>query len=603
MRAMQILIAVAVLLMSVWLHGCAAPWTKKEPERPFEKQEEAIKRLLESDDRPKVIGEIASKIDAMLAPIAYEYFGFVTGLMNTGGDTKPSPQREIMLDEMRTEGVTNPAQLMMSKETAVVKVRAVALPGARRGDLIDAIVEISDMSEATSIENGTLLRSRLREVALLKGMAREGFEKAHAQGPIVTLPLAFTNKDELNVRQGLILGGARILDTRHLGIRMRDTFAHPAASGQVGKAINERFFLYDGSTRRGVAIPKDDDYIQIDLAPKYRYDCDHYMNVILNIPFLEPAFDRKQRIERCQKLLHEPTTSKTAAWQLEAIGVEAKEALKAGLNNPDPQIRFNAAYSLAYLDDDDAVPVLMGLIEEMPELRARALLALTILEPLAATEALEMLLQNPAPDVRYGAFHALYRKNPRDSNVMGEVLGDSVRGHVARIVQVPSATQLVVVSLRDRPEIVCYGPVPIINLQTMVELNPRLLIRPDTQGNIRVVRLENSESNDVHSDNIAMTTPPDLWNVLRAIYRVGGSYNDMVRLMDTVVRHQWMDAMIAFDPRPGSERLQERLAGMNGSIHVPVYDPILDEVHVNNSITDRPQYGWWNPRRYFATKK
>ena len=585
-----------LITASIALGGCTSPWTKKEPELESTIRGRAIEEILKSEDRPKIVGEVATKIDGLLAPIEYQYFGLITGLADTGGDTRPSPQREIMLQEMRAEGVANPSVVMKSTTSAVVKLRAVCLPGSRENDLVDVLVELSGESDATSLQNGNLLPARLREVALLGGKNSVGFEKARALGPIVILPKGFSNKEELDLKTGLILGGARLLQSRTLGIRIRDSFAHVMTSSQVARAINERFYLYDRSDRRGAATPKDDDFVQIETHPRYRYDTVHYLDTLLSVPFLEKSDDRASRIAHLQKLLLEPTTSRNAALQLEAIGEASVETLKTGLASSDPQVLYHSAYSLAYLGDDSCVPVLASLAEQYPDFRSNCLIGLTIIEQSSGHEALERLLQSPEPEVRYGAFNALYRQNPRDSIVVGEKLGD-----ISRLVQIASPTPAVVISLRDRPEIVIFGNTPTIALQSHVEVNPRLIVRPDpATGKVRIVRFE------PNAEEISISTDADLRSVVNGMYRVGATYSDMIQLLDECHRNKWLSCPLAIDPRPGSERVTERMSNASGFDVLEGLGEEEGDIHVQDDSDEENQRAWWDVRRFFTastTKK
>jgi flagellar basal body P-ring protein FlgI len=580
-----------LITASITMGGCKSFWTPKEEELPSTVRARGIEKILESEDRPKIVGEVAAKIDGLLAPIEYQYFGLLTGLADTGGDTQPSPQREIMLREMRAEGVSNPSEVMKSKDSAVVKLRAVCLPGSRENDLVDVLVELSSESDATSLQNGNLLPARLREVALLGGKNSVGFEKARAQGPVVILPKGFTTKDEIDLKTGLILGGARLLQSRMLGIRIRDTFAHVMTSSQVARAINDRFYLYDRSERRGAATPKDDDFVQIEVHPRYRYDTVHYIDTILSVPFLEKKEDRSERLSHLQKMLLEPTTTRNAALQLEAIGESSIEMLKTGLANTDPKIQFHSAYSLAYLGDDSCVPVLAALAQHYPELRSNCLIGLTIIEESSGHEALEELLQSSEPEVRYGAFNALYRQNPRDPIVVGEKLGD-----ITRIVQVASQSPAVIVSLRDRPEILIFGNTPIVAIQSHVDVNPRLIIRPDTSnGKIRIVRFE------LNAEEIAISTDADLRSIVNGMYRVGATYSDMVQLLDECHRRGYLTCPLAIDPRPGSERLAERMNKASKMDELEGLGTEEGDIHVQDKSEDESRYAWWDVRRLFTS--
>ena len=89
------------------------------------------------------------------------------------------------------------------------------------------------------------------------------------------------------------------------------------------------------------------------------------------------------------------------------------DALARGLASPDPSIREQAAYALARAPEDDAVPALTGATTDAaPSVRAMAAWALWRHAAdgeldADATRALDPLLDDPAPNVRYQAAEAL----------------------------------------------------------------------------------------------------------------------------------------------------------------------------------------------------
>jgi hypothetical protein len=266
------------------------------------------------------------------------------------------------------------------------------------------------------------------------------------------------------------------------------------------------------------------------------------------------------------------------------------------LSNPDPQIQFYSAYALAYLGDDACVPVLAQLAAVLPDFRSNCFIGLTIIEQATGRDALERLLHNPEPEVRYGAFNAIYRQNPRDSLVSGDPLGG-----VARFVQIASPAPMVIVSLRDRPEFVVFGHMPTISLASHVEVNPRLIIRPDNiPGMVRIVRFEPGK------EEIAISTDADLRSVLTGIFRVGGTYSDMVLFIDEASRRGWVSCPVAIDPRPGSERLAERMSKSQRMGDAEMIEAEEAEILVDDELNEKEKAAWWDVRRFFtasATKE
>src|SRR5690242_3013958 len=99
--------------------------------------------------------------------VKVEAVSLVTGLNGTGSDPPPTPQRAALLDEMKRREVANPNEILASKNTSMVLVRAFLRPGIQEGDRFDVEVRTPTGSETTSLRNGWLLQSRLTEMAVL----------------------------------------------------------------------------------------------------------------------------------------------------------------------------------------------------------------------------------------------------------------------------------------------------------------------------------------------------------------------------------------------------------------------------------------------------
>ena len=125
------------------------------------------------------------------------------------------------------------------------------------------------------------------------------------------------------------------------------------------------------------------------------------------IALRETPGERVVRIESLKGQLLDPVTTARAAIQLEAIGEDGAHVLREGLNSPDLEVRFYAAEALAYLDHEEAAPVLADTALRESAFRWHALTALSAMDHVQAYEALNELLHVPSAETRYGAFRAL----------------------------------------------------------------------------------------------------------------------------------------------------------------------------------------------------
>lgn len=575
------------------LVGCTAPWTK-EPPSDLELKGKAVREVLNAEDHPRLIHEVASTVG--FTPQVYESFGLVTGLVETGGDVKPSPQRDHVINDMRANDVPNPNKILASPSTAVVQVRTMVPPGIPKNHRADAIVKISSQCDATSLEYGYLMETRLQELQILNGTLRKGMEKARAKGPILQMPRGFhapgdEPRSEVDYRVGIVLGGARSLDPRILGLHIREGVAHVMTSSAVAKAINQNYFVFDGAKRRGVAIPKDDDFIQIDVPEKYRQDPDHFFNVLLQSPFMEKPAEKAERLANLTPQLRDPTTARRAALQYEALGKEGIEGLRAGLQNPDQEIRFYCAYSLAYLDDESCVSVLEKLAKEVPAFRKLALVGLCENENHEGLQALLRLLQDPTPEVRYGAVDALRQREDAVS-----VLNERDLGGIVRILDIPSDTPLIAVSLQERPEIALFGYDAVLPAIDYIEISPRLIARTD--GN--TIRFKSFMP---QTEDLVVNTEHTLHHFLEGIQKSGGTYNDMVQGLDRLREKGLLPLPIAYNPRPDFGRTYHR-DGSDPSLGTDQFSSELPDepAEIRQAEEDKPKSpAWYDPRRFWTS--
>ncbi|MFO0924802.1 MAG: flagellar basal body P-ring protein FlgI [Pirellulales bacterium] len=573
--------------------GCTAPWTNQPKPTELEKKGQAVREILNADDRPRLIHEMCGHVG--LYPKLFQSFGLVTQLSGTGGDIRPSPQRDYILNEMRANDVSDPNKILSSKDTALVQVRTVASPGTFRGQKVDAIVNVSRECEASSLQGGVLLQARLHEHRELGGSMLHGAEKARVQGPIVFMPRGFvekgqTRREKVDYTKGRILGGAKLLDTRIMGLRINNEVAHAMTSHALEKTINEQFHLFDGKKKRGVATAKDDGFVMLDLPTRYKDDPQHFLDAVLHMGFREREEERKSRAEVAKLALQEPTTARRAALQLETMGRDGVAALQTVLQHPNPEIRFYASYSLAYADSQTAVPTLEDLARKYPEFRKMAFIGLSIIDHYDARDSLERMLQDPEPEVRYGAIDALHR---RDDSL--SILSEIRLGDLVNLIEVPSATPLIAVSLEHKAEIAIFGSNPQLFVPEYFEVNPRLVIRPDAQGGLRVTRF-------ARMDDRIQVVNPDLRSVLDAIKEVGGDYNDMVQFLDIAMERGMLPYPVAFNPRPVAGRVHERDAEKDLLNQNTNENDIVaaDQPDISQSKDDivKPK-PWWDVRRFW----
>lgn len=573
------------------LGGCVSPWFSKEadPKTPEAKKarRQSIKDILESEDRPRLVADIASP--RLLTLSRVENVALVTRLHGTGGPVSASPQREKLLDTMRKLEINQPNALLDDPNTTMVVAFVNLPPAARKGTVHNVGVRLSQHAQSTSLKSGWLMRTTLAENRALGGQLREGFDLAAAAGPIVTQAQVTGSQDPEEQLTGFVIGGAKLFKERSIGIGFSEEFTDAITQAAVLPAINDRFTVFNGIKQGGIATPRSDSYIELMIPKNYELDPFHFLNVVLHLGFAESPEHRAQRIELCRKQLQEPTTVRVACWQLEGIGKDAIPVIASALDNPDPEVRFYAAHSLAYLNDGRAIAPLAELARQVPAFRAMCFSALSIMDHYQADDALTELLHVADVETRYGALLALRYRDPGNALVNGFPASD-----VGTILEVPSqGPPVVAVSLENTSEVVIFGTTPQLNLPSFVKLTDRMVLTVENGTAVTISHFEpNEEDRVVRCSN-------DLRSVLQAIAEAGGGYGDWVSFLRECRDNGYLAEPLAMNPIPVSGRSYDR--------DVPI-ESEPGEYRFEETITaeiappEKPSAAWYSPRNWFESR-
>ena len=526
--------------------GCQS-WMQRNRKEQYEIDIELIKEKMKDPDRPRLIGEVARA--SGLHTRRYDSLGLISNLPGTGGIVRPSNQREFMLEELRRHDVLNPQEVLDSPSTATVKVRLFANPCDQKGDRLDVLIECSDECNATDLREGVLMPASLREYSNIEGKNRSTNEKALASGDLIVIPSSvIEGSTEIDPLRAVIIGGAKLLDTPKMAIYLANEYQHVFVIRAMEKAINRRFFYQNAGKQKVVAAGKNDREIMIEPLPKYKLDPLHYMSTILSMGFYENDEQVAERLEGCRGLLKQREYARRAACELEAIGSkEATAVLVEGLSNNDVEVRFHSAYSLAYMDSPESVPVLQDMVRFEPAFRPVCLIGLAINECAEARVALEELLQEAVPEVRYGALWAMRQRDPRDPLIAGASVGE-----VCSFVHIPSQIPLVTVSLEQTKEIVLFGSNPVVHLKKDFAPTPSMRLIPMSNGMVRMAkRLQTGEI-------LQAVVSSDLASILKGIPTIEGKYADVVHMLDQLHATDQISVPVAINPRPRAGRVYDR---------------------------------------------
>lgn len=505
-----------------------------------------------SDERtggPRLIGELATPVGTNYQRV--EGVALATQLDGTGSDPPPSPMRDLLKKEMQTHNVRRPEERLKSVDSAMVIVRGYIPPGAVKDDTFDVEAVAAPRTDTTSLAGGWLLQTRLRQTAILDNDLHTGHVAALATGPIVVDAMFDKSEDSVLKTRGRVLMGGIVTLDRTMGLTISSDFTSVKTSSAIGAAINERFHDFDRGSKKGLANPTRDDYLELKVHSRYKQNLSRYLQVIANIAVSETPVERIARIAELEKQLLEPTTAQLAALQLEAIGKEALLTLRKGLASSDPEVRFYAAEALAYLDDPDSVSDLYEAARNERALRWRAMTALSVVDQYSAQEALMSLMSVPSAETRYGAFCALRARHSHDPMIKGEVLNDHFSLHTIGSTGEP----MIHISRARRPEIVLFGFDQKLESPNFLFAGPNLLIMRENGNTVRVSKYAsgNNDQHEVCSNKVE--------DVLRAVVKLGGGYPEAIQAIQEAKAKGFLQARVEVDALPHPGRIYRREDG------------------------------------------
>jgi hypothetical protein len=342
-------------------------------------------------------------------------------------------------------------------------------------------------------------------------------------------------------------------------------------SSLIGHAINQRFHGFDRGVKTGVATPKTDSFIKLKVHSRYRDNIVRYLRVVQNIPIRESAAEQVARVQGLERQLLDPAAAAVAALQLEALGDHVADVLARGLQSTDEEVRFFAAEALAYLDDPRAARPLAEAARTESAFRWHALTALAAMDDPEAYNRLADLLHVPSAETRYGAFRALQAMNARDPLVRGESMAKRFNYHVIAT----SGESMVHVARSRRPEIVVFGNQLELRTPLLLFAGKELMIDGREGDTLKLTRFTPGRQDRPEHCSARLD------DVIRAVVKLGGTYPDVVQVLQQAKRNEHLAARVVVDAiaRPGRPY---RRAERSGSPS----DREAELLHVANPLPD-----------------
>ena len=229
---------------------------------------------------------------------------------------------------------------------------------------------------------------------------------------------------------------------------------------------------------------------------------------------------------------------------------------------------------------------------------ALATLGVTMKTSFDVDAELRKLLSEPNIETRYGAFRALWTRNPTDYMIQGENMADQFSYHCLN----SGGPSYVHITQSARPEIVLFNADQIyLRGEVDVEANPRLTIR--TEDNDVIVK--RYESGDGIDEQRRVSYKVD--DVIRALVELGGTYPDVVSFLT-----QAKTKKLLYASDSGSEAAEcplaiDALPGYKAGVFKKVRD--VEAVVKSEEARERAERQakesetkWYNPGTWFAKK-
>lgn len=526
----------------------------------------------------ETIGDLATVQSA--GQIIAEGVGLVIGLDETGSDPEPSVYRQKLLNRMRQAQVPRAEQILASKSTSLVLVKAVVPIGITKEDRFDVQLELTPASTTTSLAGGYLMKTELYQVGRLKGQELEGQILGSAAGPVLAGSLA----DPENLRIGRVLGAARLRKDVPYSLILKENRKSARTASLVQGVVGARFFYLDGVNQKSMAEAKTDQYLTLKVPRNYHENQARFFQVLQLLPIVDTPELRAKRIEQWSQELVDPRTAGVAALKLEGLGRNAVETLRTGLASPDGNVRFFAAEALAYLNDDSGAGVLAEAAVHRAEFRAFALAALAASDQAGCVSKLRDLLAQSDQELRYGAFNALRSLDEHDAFLGKERLFEAPTTPADDDADDPMAVQIAASKPRKTAGVEpfslylvdCDGP-PMVHVsgarrcEIVVFGRRQKLLPPVVLGGTGSVLINAGlDDESVQVARIAVGRPEqkqatsaELGSVIKTAASLGAGYPEIVSLLRDADRQKNLEGPLVLDavptPTPDYERAQ--LAG------------------------------------------
>ena len=532
-------------------------------------------------------------------PFLVNGYGFVVNLNGTGDTQAPNAVREYMVKELVKHKFDSsltlmktptPEEALRDPRNAIVQVDGYLPPGVRKGQPFDVQVSALPDSNTTSLAQGDLYQTELRVLGanpLDPGGSVNVF--ARAEGPIFVNP-AYALKTDLegdpaarrSLRVGLVMNGARSLEDRPLGLRLRQPSMR--MSRYIEQRIDQRAQEIRPDT---IAAAQDEGIVHVYVPAALDGDWEHFAGVV-NFLYLNdsPEFNAQKARQLADEAVKPDAPLLEISYAWEGLGKAALPVIRERelMTHENPDVAFAAARAAAYLGDTAAPQALVNMARQPGhKFQVNAVQVLgTLKSSPSINQLLRPLLDSSENLVRLEAYRVLARNGDNSVFAMPIAGGPGKGGFMLDVVR-SEGPPVIYASQRGEPRVAVIGNRIGLDMPlTFATLESRLSIssNPDNRTvtifyRPRVPAGGVSRKHQGLLDPISVVSNPD---VAEIIARLGGegqdayfgrsldfNYGEILSILSSMTADRHLAAYSGGKQLPASFILQE-LPGLKEQI-------------------------------------
>lgn len=415
---------------------------------------------------------------AAIEPFPVSGYGLVANLRGTGGSRAPTPVRTYMIKEMQrhgfgglVSGLATPEDVLNNKSFAIVRVNGFIPPGARAGSnwstWFDVHVTALPESDTTSLAHGDLYECALKVDGANPRDPGSGMVTVmgQAKGSIFVNP-AYALDDSIDTvearrarRNGVVLGGARVLNNRPLLLHLRSPERRMARA--IQNVINERFqnVIDTDLPNSHVADARDEGTVAVNVPRAYADDWKHFAGVMTHLYMNGAAPDyaavMATKLVAAAQQPNAPLLD--ISYALEGLGHPGLHALQPLLKSPKPDVQYAGARAAAFIGDPAGASTLVDIAAAKNNpFRVNAVDALGELpqSPLV-DEMLRTLLGSDQAMVRIQAYKVLAKHH--DRAVFTQIVKHGATQKFVLDIIPSAGPPLIYASRQDLPRLAIFG--------------------------------------------------------------------------------------------------------------------------------------------------